>query len=204
MLGLLEATLIELDLTDVEHVDGVHDNVAGSGDGRLRPLVQLERLVPLAEEVGEHAEHIEHARLALEILELFEKGERAEPVDRLLQLAELHLGVVDEPEGVGEGLFVPTASAWATARVLHLRARWWRPSSWQHRRYQARSSARCRAASSLSIPLRMFRPFVIQRSTRISVEPGLDSGELERETGLGHGVVIDKAPRCAIGSRRLT
>jgi hypothetical protein len=87
LLGVIEAALVESDLTDVGDIDRVHDGIAGSVHGDLRPLVQLKRLVPLAAKVGEHAEHVEYTRLAREVVELFEKGEGTDPVDRLLELA---------------------------------------------------------------------------------------------------------------------
>ena len=200
LLGLVETALVEGYLTDVAHVDGVHHGIAGPVHGVLCPLVQLERLVPLAAEVGEHAEHVEHTRLAREIVELFEQGQGTDPVDRLLQLAELHLGVVDEPERVRERLFVPDRLGLGDRERAPLDG----------------VPVASLVLAATAVPAQDFGPLARRlvalvpledveslgdpaENARIPVEPGLDPRQFQCEARFSQRVVVDEAPSRPVG-----
>ena len=99
--------LVACDLAQIEHVERIHDRVAGPAHGGLGPQVQGRRLLPITLVVGEPAEHVQYSRRSGEIAELLEEGQRTLQVVRAIEGPEIHGRPVHHPERVGEHRLVP-------------------------------------------------------------------------------------------------
>jgi hypothetical protein len=88
-LGLVEPSLVGQDLSDVAVGQRTIGRPAGAVAALPGSLIQRDRLVPAAVEVGEHAQVVQDGGLMLGIAELLEQLERAPRVRRLLGPAGL-------------------------------------------------------------------------------------------------------------------
>ena len=99
--------LVARDFAQIEHVERIHDRVAGPAHGGLGTEVQGRRLLPITLVVGEPAEHVQHPRRSGEIAELLEEGQRSLQIVGAIELAEVHGRPVHDPERIGDYRLIP-------------------------------------------------------------------------------------------------